>query len=49
MKITSERVPVKEFATRTTEGGKGDRPRPVNQERYAQNYDRIFRKGKQNA
>jgi hypothetical protein len=26
--------------------GKGDRPRPVDQKKYAANYDRIFRKRK---
>ena len=28
------------------ESGKGDRLRPVNQKRYADNYNRIFRKEK---
>ena len=30
----------------STGAGKGDTPRPVNQDKYRENYDRIFGKGK---
>jgi hypothetical protein len=29
-----------------SQNGKGDKPRPVNLKKYAENYDRIFRKQK---
>jgi len=30
-----------------SQNGKGDRPRPVDKKKYDDNYDRIFKKGKQ--